>query len=60
MGGGIWIVFTSEVTDKFLPDNLQFIYDKFIHSRHNVIRGIRGNIIKTSYLCLWRNSSSSG
>ena len=41
--GEIWSAFTSETIDKLLPNNLRFIHDKFIHSRHNVIRGIHGD-----------------
>lgn len=41
--GEIWTAFTSEVIDKLLPDGLKFIHDKFIHSKHNVIRGIHGD-----------------
>ncbi|MBM0637669.1 dTDP-4-dehydrorhamnose 3,5-epimerase family protein [Campylobacter sp. VicNov18] len=42
--GEIWTAFTSEAIDKLLPDGLKFIHDKFIHSKHNVIRGIHGDI----------------
>lgn len=41
--GEIWTAFTSEAIDKLLPDGLRFIHDKFIHSHHNVIRGIHGD-----------------
>ncbi|RAZ22661.1 dTDP-4-dehydrorhamnose 3,5-epimerase family protein [Campylobacter hyointestinalis] len=41
--GEIWSAFTSEAIDKLLPNNLRFIHDKFIHSKHNVIRGIHGD-----------------
>ncbi|MCR6578792.1 dTDP-4-dehydrorhamnose 3,5-epimerase family protein [Campylobacter insulaenigrae] len=41
--GEIWTAFTSESIDKLLPDNLKFIHDKFIYSKHNVIRGIHGD-----------------
>ena len=41
--GEIWTAFTSEAIDKLLPNNLQFIHDKFIYSKHNVIRGIHGD-----------------
>ena len=42
--GEIWTAFTSETIDKLLPNNLKFIHDKFIYSKHNVIRGIHGDI----------------
>ena len=41
--GEIWSAFTSEAIDKLLPNNIRFIHDKFIHSKHNVIRGIHGD-----------------
>lgn len=41
--GEIWTAFTNEAIDKLLPDKLQFMHDKFIHFKHNVIRSIHGD-----------------
>lgn len=41
--GEIWTAFTSEVIDELLPKPLKFVHDKFIYSKHNVIRGIHGD-----------------
>ena len=48
--GDIWTAFTSKDIDKLLPNDLKFIHDKFIFSKHKVIRGIHGDS-KTYKLC---------
>ena len=41
--GEIWTAFTSKDIDKLLPSGIRFIHDKFISSKHNVLRGTHGD-----------------
>lgn len=41
--GEIWSAFISKDLDILLPEGIKFIHDKFITSKHNVLRGIHGD-----------------
>jgi len=41
--GNIWSSFLSNEINTLLPNDLQFMHDKFSESRKNVIRGIHGD-----------------
>ena len=41
--GTIFTTYDNKIYDKHLPDNIEFIHDKFAESRHNVLRGLHGD-----------------
>tara|TARA_B110000211_G_C14026839_1_gene530262 strand:- start:847 stop:1404 length:558 start_codon:yes stop_codon:yes gene_type:complete len=41
--GNIWTSFIKEEVEKFLPNDLFFMHDKFATSKNNVLRGIHGD-----------------
>tara|TARA_X000000950_G_scaffold288261_1_gene404178 strand:+ start:2763 stop:3308 length:546 start_codon:yes stop_codon:yes gene_type:complete len=41
--GSIWTSYLNKKIDKFLPDDLVFLHDKFSESKKNVLRGIHGD-----------------
>ncbi len=42
--GSIWSSYVEDQIDKLLPENLVFKHDKFSESKHNVLRGIHGDL----------------
>ena len=42
--GNIWTSFLKDEVEKLLPGDLHFKHDKFSTSKHNVLRGIHGDI----------------
>jgi len=42
--GDIWTSFLREEVEQLLPSHLKFKHDKFSTSKHNVLRGIHGDI----------------
>lgn len=42
--GNIWTSFLKDEIEQLLPDDLSFKHDKFSTSKHNVLRGIHGDI----------------
>jgi len=41
--GTIFTTYDNKVYDKYLPNNVKFIHDKFAESKHNVLRGLHGD-----------------
>ncbi len=41
--GDIWTSFLQEEIQGLLPDNMQFVHDKFSSSKYNVLRGVHGD-----------------
>jgi dTDP-4-dehydrorhamnose 3,5-epimerase len=41
--GTIFTTYDKKIYSKYLPDNLEFIHDKFAESRYNVLRGLHGD-----------------
>jgi dTDP-4-dehydrorhamnose 3,5-epimerase len=41
--GTIFTTYNKEIYNKYLPDNVEFIHDKFAESRKNVLRGLHGD-----------------
>lgn len=41
--GTIFTTYDKVKYDKYLPDNLSFIHDKFAESKYNVLRGLHGD-----------------
>ena len=41
--GTIFTTYDINVYDKYLPENIRFIHDKFSESSHNVLRGLHGD-----------------
>lgn len=42
--GTIFTTYDDKVYDKYLPENIRFIHDKFAESKKNVLRGLHGDI----------------
>lgn len=41
--GTIFTTYEKEIYDKYLPEGIQFIHDKFAESQYNVLRGLHGD-----------------
>ena len=41
--GNIWTSYSRDFIDGLLPTGVEFIHDKFSHSKKNVLRGIHGD-----------------
>ena len=41
--GTIFTTYDDKVYDKYLPENIRFIHDKFAESKYNVLRGLHGD-----------------
>jgi dTDP-4-dehydrorhamnose 3,5-epimerase len=41
--GTIFTTYDKKLYNKYLPDNLDFIHDKFAESKQNVLRGLHGD-----------------
>ena len=41
--GTIFTTYDKNIYDKYLPDDLSFIHDKFAESKNNVLRGLHGD-----------------
>jgi len=41
--GSIFTTYNKDIYDKFIPESLDFIHDKFAESKKNVLRGLHGD-----------------
>ena len=41
--GNIYSSFNKELYEKYLPNDINFIHDKFAESKQNVLRGLHGD-----------------
>ena len=41
--GSIFTTYNKDIYNKFIPENLDFIHDKFAESKKNVLRGLHGD-----------------